>query len=228
MINFGQLIERLQGMFSSAFGAPLPRPPLILKPYTQPPASLRARLLPYFAAPILLLLCAVYGFSFAIFAPYLIVPFAFPIAILGIVAIWALPDTGKPPTRALEIFLFASLIGLVVWPRYLALAPPGLPWITVTRLAGFPLTVALLLCFSTSQEFRQRIASVLNVAPSAWKTLCVLLVIQFLSVLLSSHPMSTLNRVINVQITCIAVFFASCYVFSRPGLATRASPLPSS
>lgn len=221
MVRSVQLFDRLQGLFSNS-----PRPTrstLSLKPYVQHSVSIRARFLPRFAAGVFLLLCAIYGFLFAIFAPYLIVPFAFPVAFLGIIAIWALPDTGKPPTRALEIFLFASLIGLVVWPRYLALALPGLPWITVTRLAGFPLTVALLLCVSTSQEFRHRITSTLNVAPLAWKLLCVLLVVQVLTIPLSSHPMSTLNRFINVQITCIAVFFASCYVFTRPSLPTRAA-----
>lgn len=207
----------------STVGALFKPPAPILKPYVQQPRTLWLRALPFFIIPILLLICVAYGFGFALFVPYLIVQFAFPLAILAAVTIWALPDTDTAPTRAVELLLIASFVGLVAWPRYLALTLPGLPWITVTRLAGFPLTLALLLSVSTSPSFRKRVADVLNVSPIIWKMLVVFLVIQLLTVGLSERPMASLNRVINAQATCTAVFFAGCYVFSRPNLVTRMS-----
>lgn len=210
-------LARLLSAAGSAFSPPAP----ILQPYVQPPRKLWLRALPFVVVPILLAICAIYGFLFALYVPYLIVPFAFPLALLAAVAIWALPDSERAPTRSVELLLIASFVGLVAWPRYLALTLPGLPWITVTRLAGFPLALALLLCVSTSPTFRARVANVLNVAPAIWKALAVFLIIQLATVALSAHPMSSLNRVINAQATCTAVFFAGCYVFSRPNLVTR-------
>ncbi|KRB45289.1 O-antigen ligase [Phenylobacterium sp. Root700] len=171
--------------------------------------------------PTLAILLIVYGFFFAITAPYYVVQFAFPIAFLGAVSIWALPDSKKNPSHLTDGFLFAFLICLVLWPRYLALALPGLPWITTIRLTGVPLVFILLISASISSEFRVKMVAILNSTPAIWKILCVFLVVQILTIPFAKAPFTTINRVINAQISWTAIFFAACYVFSKPGRAER-------
>ena len=115
----------------------------IIRPYVNPrhPARVIARI----AFPIgLALICIVYGFMFGLTAPYLIVPFTVPIVILVLLAIWALPETHNAPTRSMEAFHAAVVVSLLVWPNYLALSLPGLPWITAVRLCSFPMAFLFL------------------------------------------------------------------------------------
>ncbi|HEX4173328.1 MAG TPA: hypothetical protein VHY82_12725, partial [Acetobacteraceae bacterium] len=51
----------------------------------------RARLKRYVTIA-LVVFCFLYGLTFALLAPFLLVVFAVPIAVLGTLAVWALPD----------------------------------------------------------------------------------------------------------------------------------------
>lgn len=165
--------------------------------------------------------CVIYGFAFALFAPFLILFFAVPLVILALVAIWALPDRRTAPTRSLEALLFAFVVCLVVWPNYIALAPPGLPWITMVRLTGFPLAVALLICTSTSAAFRTQVGETLKAAPYTWKMLVAFVALQALSIGFSRDPPTSIDKFVVAQISWTAIFFTSVYVFSKPGRAER-------
>lgn len=192
-----------------------------LKPYVNTHRSLRARAALWVLAAALALFCLIYGFAFALTAPYLITQFAFPLMLLAALGIWALPDSKTNPSGLIEGFFFAFLICLILWPRYLALALPGLPWITMIRLTGFPLALIFLVSISLSKEFRERMAAILNAAPRIWKILCLFLTIQVLTIALADQPSFSLNRVINAQISWTAMFFVGCYVFSKEGRAER-------
>src|SRR5207237_702663 len=138
-----------------------PAPEIILRPYARP-----GRRTPFIIMMVLLVVaCFAYGYGFSVFAPYRMVPFAFPILILGAIAIWALPELGTAPRRALMTMFFIFFFSLPLWPNYLAIALPGLPWITLIRLTGFPLTFILLLSVSISQSFRSELAAQLRATP---------------------------------------------------------------
>ena len=79
----------------------------------------------------LMLFCLIYGFFFSVFVPTYFAFFMFPVMVLGLLVIWALPDINWAPTRTLEWLFYATFISLIVWPDYLAIALPGLPWITL-------------------------------------------------------------------------------------------------
>lgn len=192
-----------------------------LKPYAPPTQPAHRRIAFWLLTPVFLSILIVYGFLFALTAPYLIVQFAFPIIILAALTTWALPDYKRNPSGLIEGFLFAFLICALLWPRYLALALPGLPWITMARLTGVPMVLLLVISTSISREFRLHMRDVLNSTPIIWKLLCGFVAIQLLTLPLSAHPTFTLNRVLNAQISWTAIFFASCFVFSKPGRAER-------
>jgi hypothetical protein len=143
---------------------------------------------------------------------------AVPLILLGVV-IWALPDIENPPVRSMEVLLFALFIALIMWPNYLAIALPGLPWITVVRLTGFPLLFLLLISLSVSAEFRARLSVTLEALPLLWQASVLFAVIQFISIGLSASIGPSINKFINAQITWTTVFFVSCYVFAKPGRA---------
>lgn len=195
-------------------------PPVTLKPYAAPARGWK-RLIKPVAVLALAFFCLVYGFFYALTTPYLFMLFVTPLAFLMIITIWALPDVRHAPTRTMERFYYAFFVCLILWPNYLAIALPGLPWITLLRLTGIPMALLLLIALSTSKAFRQDLSRVLSVAPPAWKMLLAFVVIQLITIGLSRAPDQSLQKFIVAQTNWTAIFFVSCYVFMRPGSVTR-------
>jgi len=165
----------------------------------------------------LMFFCVVYGFFYALTTPFLLTQFVAPLGVLAALATWALPDMRRAPTRALEILFFAFFIMAIVWPNYLAISLPGLPWITSVRLVGFPLLFILMVCVSVSAEFRERTGASVRSIPALWIFVAGFVGVQGFSVLVSPNPIDSLNLVIAQQVSWTAIFFTACYVFLRPG-----------
>ncbi len=159
----------------------------------------------------------VYGAAYALFGAFFLLPLLVPLLVLAGLVVWLLPDTGRAPVNLLGKLMFAFLIALSTWPDYLALALPGLPWITAIRLTGVPMLVTLLICTSVSAQFRAEMKTILSAIPSIWKLLVVFIIIGFLSLPLSKHIGESISKFVVWQMTWTAVFFAAAYVFSRPG-----------
>jgi hypothetical protein len=169
----------------------------------------------------LILLAFFYGASFTFLPPAFLTILLFPIFILTAIAIWALPSTNKAPTGLLTGLYYAFFISLIVWPNYLAITLPGVPWITLLRATGFPLAIVFLFCLSLSSEFRAELRKVLGASPWVWRLLALFVAIQLLTIPLSSTPFSSFSRFINAQVNWTAIFFVSCYFFLAPGRVLR-------
>jgi hypothetical protein len=193
-----------------------------MPPYATGARPGRARL---FAVGGLLFFCFVYGAAFALFFPFFAIALATPIVLLGLVAVWALPDAGAAPTSLLEGLFFTFVCALVLWPNYLAVALPGLPWITVLRLTGLPMVVALLISVSISPAFRSRLASILSSTPWLWKLICAFIAIQTASIVLSISKGDSIDKFITAQTNWTTVFFVSCYVLAKKGAAELVAAL---
>jgi hypothetical protein len=115
--------------------------------------------------------------------------------------------------------------GLLLWPSYLAIAIPGLPRVTVTRIISVPLLLFLLLSTSTSREFRTTVASVLNENKLVWRLLVTFTALQVVSVIFSSNKAASVNVLINVATTWISIYFVGVFVMDRKDLAARFSIL---
>ena len=165
--------------------------------------------------------CFILGFAYSLLAPALLPVFAAPIAVLALLVIWVLPDSTKPPVRMLEWLFFAFFVVLVLWPDYLAIALPGLPWITLQRLTVFPMVFLLLLCVSTSAQFRRDMARSISEARPLAKLLIAFAVIQFLSIFLSQDKATSIQKFIVAQTNWTAVFFVAAYLFRKPGRLDR-------
>jgi hypothetical protein len=196
---------------------PARAPGPILPPYTPDPyrpGARRARLISFL---VVIGFCFIWGFGFALFAPNLVLFFAAPAVILTMVVIWALPDSRNPPVATLTNLLTTFMICLVMWPNYIALALPGLPWITMTRLTGFPLLTILLICVSTSSKFRSETAQAMRASPLVSNLMIAFTVLCFLSIGVSKTPIYSFDSFVNAQINWTAVFFSSVYIFQKPG-----------
>ena len=196
------------------------RPAKIMKPYIDR-SAFRYRLVKFFFPLALGFFCLLYGFFYGLTAPYLIVPFAFPVGILMLLAIWALPDRPHAPTKAMEFLFSGLLISLIIWPNYLALALPGLPWITVIRLTGLPMTFLLLICLSTSSTYRTELRQTLSATPGLWVAFVIFIATQFLTIGFSKQIPTSIQKAVLQQVNWTAVFIVAVWVFRKPGRAER-------
>jgi hypothetical protein len=151
-------------------------------------------------------------------APALVLPLLAPVAVLGAISVWALPEA-PAPTATIEPLYFAFFAALFMWPNYLAFSFPGLPWITLTRLIALPLAVVTLASVSMSASFRSGFANLNGPASPVCKMLIVLIVIEFITLPLSQDVRFSIEKFVNAQFDWTLIFFVSCYVFSKPGRA---------
>jgi hypothetical protein len=192
----------------------------ILPPYTQESHWLHTRLGKMLLFFCVCGFCLVWGFFYAIFTPVFILFFIAPLPILAMVAIWALPDIRRPPLQMMTNMLFVFMACLVLWPNYIAFAPPGIPWITMTRLSGFPLVLFLLLCVSTSVDYREKVGAAMRATPWISGMFIAFNVLEMVSIGFSRAPIFSFNAFVNAQIGLTTVFFVSLYAFHKPGRIT--------
>lgn len=185
-------------------------------------AGYRRPLPPVFVVAAFLALAAAifaYGFMFALNAPARIMPFTVPVALLGGLVIWALPSGDYAPTRALEPLFMMFFASLILWPNYLAIGLPSLPWVTLQRLIGVPLIVTVMICVSVSASFRSKLADVLSTDKLMVRLLIGVVVLQTVSLGLSIDKGASINRWIIAQVNWTAIFVVACVVFVRRGFA---------
>ncbi len=195
--------------------------PLILKPYAGDPDSRLRRAQRRWVIGLVVAFCLFYGLAFAFLAPFLLLAFAVPLAFLAALVVWALPDLNKAPTRTLETFYFTFLVALIMWPNYLALALPGLPWITMARLTGVPLALLFFICLSVSAGFRARLWGTVVGTPFIWRCLLLFVLVQIYTLAFSQYLLHSLDSVFTAQINWTTMFFISAYIFSIPSRAKK-------
>jgi hypothetical protein len=202
-----RLLSKLTGRLTSVEPAPL-----ILPPYYSGGWSYTKT---FFIVSSLLLFCFVYGFFFSVIAPYLFVLLISPLILVALLVIWVLPDTIRAPTGALKWFFYAMFISLAVWPNYLAIALPGLPWITMIRLTSFPLALLLLVCLSVSAGFRRQLTDTFRALPAVPILLGIFVFLQLASIGMSSEMGGSAQKFIVAQTTWTVSFIVAAYLFLR-------------
>src|SRR6185312_1972337 len=165
---------------------------------------------------ILLFTAFLYGASFTFLPPSFIAPLLVPLLVMVGMVIWALPKA-RPSTGALEFLFFGFFIALVCWPNYLAIALPGLPWITLARIFCIPAAIILLYNLSVSKDFLGEISQTANEISLPVKLLLAFVGIQFLTVFFSRDPFDSFQKFIIDQFYWTSIFFIAVYEFRKPG-----------
>ena len=193
---------------------------VVLQPYART-HSLRKTILKILVAPALALFCLVYGFFYALTAPTLIVAFVVPLVVLTAMIIWALPHQRTAPTLAIEFLFPAFFVALILWPNYLALTLPGLPWITLLRIIGLPMAGLLLVSLSVSPPFRKKVVESVTSLKLLWIFLCGFVLVQIFTTIISSAPGASAQLLFNQSIYWFAVFTISCVLFRQTQLVEK-------
>ena len=158
-----------------------------------------------------------YGIAFALLSTFFLLQLALPLIVLALLVVWLLPEMGWAPVNLLDKLLLWFIVALLCWPDYLALAFPGLPWITAIRLVGIPLALTMLISLSVSGDFRKKLLETINSAPAVWKLLAAFIVTALVSIAFSKDIGLSVNKFIVAQLYWTSIFFAAAYVFTRPG-----------
>jgi len=187
---------------------------IVLAPYRRV-HSLGRELFPIIAIPLLSFICLIYGFFFGLTAPYLLMQFIAPIALLALLVIWALPNQRHAPTYGVEFFFAAYFISLILWPDYLALYFPGMPWITSLRLTAFPMVGLFLVCLSVSRDFRVAVSKSVTAIKPLWYFILGVLFLEFATLVFSPTPVSSLQIAILFVVLNFSVFVVSATIFRR-------------
>ena len=153
------------------------------------------------------------GLVFAFFAPYLIPMFLIVPAILLGLVIWALPDSAHPPTRTMDRLFVALFVVILMWPNYLAVALPGLPWITLIRLTDFPMVFLLAVSYSQSQSVRHELRSYLAATPWLWRFMLALIVVILITIPMTKYLGQSIQTVILMFTNWFAIYIISVYFF---------------
>jgi len=200
----------------ASFNAPAPVLPL----YTRAPdGPSRVRRALVVVAQVVA--AAAYGFAAVILPPSLLPMLMAPVVLSLLLALWLMPDRGIFPFTAIERTYSVLLVLMVVWPVYIAVVLPGLPWLTPTRMALFVVTFFFLYSVSTSRLLRLHLAAVARSSRPLWIAFLLWVASMFISVPFSHHLSTTLTILLNNQLRLVEIFFVGCLIFARRGAATR-------
>ncbi len=79
--------------------------------------------------------------------------------LLGAVLFWAMPEMRRVPLKSLRTAFLAMVVVVICVPGYYAVQVPGLPWISIRRLAIFWMVLLLLIVVSGSAKARAGVSA---------------------------------------------------------------------
>ncbi|GGE11851.1 hypothetical protein GCM10011529_17680 [Polymorphobacter glacialis] len=189
----------------------------VLKPYHRgrKPSALQRFVL----GAALIALAAFYGLMSSVLPMRVLAIPAAPILLLFGVILWMLPDIGGTKAELLGKALIWFTGFSVLWPSFVALNAPGLPWITPTRIVIFGALAVFLFNYSTSSEMRQQISESMKSIPWLGKLFWAFWAITTISLVMSATPLWSFNKYINNQIFWTMMFALSAWLSVRKGFA---------
>jgi len=196
-----------------------PQPRLLS--YVQDKGATAARWRRRLAWAMLIVWAFFYGMLFAFLPPAFIPPLSVPLLLLAMLVVWALPTKDWVPLRTVRGLFLSVVTALIIWPNYLAVDLPGLPWITLTRLFIFPLTAIFLVSMSVSPTVREQLKEVIAANRTTVRLLLIFVVIMFISIGFSRSPVDSFEKFVIDQFYWTAMFFIACFLFRSPSLTTR-------
>ena len=177
--------------------------------------------------PLLLLVIFLYaaltGAAVAILPPQLQVMLGIPLVIAVGFILWLLPDIDRMPVALLTTLFVSYLAANAMWPAYIAMALPGLPWISPPRLIVAALLLLGLSTFATSPTMRAEIASIFGAMRWVNWAFWIFWTTSVVSIGLSGAVVFSINKWINNQIYWTMLFAFAGWVALRPGAIERAA-----
>ncbi|WP_310497311.1 O-antigen ligase family protein [Sandarakinorhabdus sp.] len=167
------------------------------------------------------MLGAFYGLMSTLLPAQLLAMPLSPILILGAVCLWMLPDVGEIDTTTMSSIAVWFIAIMPVWPSYVAINLPGLPWITPTRGLTGALLVMALVGISTSSDFRARIHDASGAMPYMRRIFWGFFATMIIAIPFSPLLFQTVNRWANNQIFWTMTFLLVGYFATYKGFVSR-------
>lgn len=188
----------------------------ILQPYGQhKPMALGWRILLITA---LLLVAAFYGLLSAILPMSLIMFPATPIFLVAALCLWLLPDIGGVYETFYKRMLGPIVAIHILWPPYIALNLPGLPWISPMRVLVAILTVTFLFNLASSAEMRKLAKLTISHVPEINKFFWFFWFLTAMTVVMSGDIAFSFTKFLNNQIFWTMMFTLAAFVGRRVGV----------
>lgn len=145
-----------------------------------------------------------------------------PIAFFTVVILWLLPDVKKASEPPFEKLLVALMATRILWPSYVAVVLPGLPWLTPPRLLLGAVLVLMLVHFSQNAESRRRVMQVLGHDPATFRLFSLFIGIAFFLVPFQGDPLDTLDFTAQRLVLNLAPMVVAAWLFVN---AERITPV---
>ncbi len=168
-----------------------------------------------------LALAGAYGIAAVVLPPTLIFILAVPIGLCAVIILWLMPDRGVFPLTGIERCYRVVVVLMLIWPTYIAVFLPGLPWMTPTRLMTFVLSILFLYSVSTSAVLRNYLVSCLRQSRLLWVCFLMWQASMLITIPFTHQLAATLRIVFNDELRFTEILFIGCLVFARRGLATQ-------
>lgn len=180
-----------------AWGTSISTPAAVLPSYRQEPSRLRHFTMKAIFYVFIVFMGLFYGLSVVVLPPVLLLYASFPILLLLLLVLWAMPDVGRGPVALVSIGFLGFNLAIVLWPDYMAMQIPGFAWISVRRLWSWFLTGGLLLCLAMSSAVRHRLAERIAVTRPFWIMAAFYFAWHWLTLPLSGTPLRSMNISLN-------------------------------
>lgn len=139
---------------------------------------------------------------------------AFPIGIMALLGLWLLPDVDKPDQAPFYKLLAAYMFMMVAWPSYVAIAIPGLPWVTPPRLILGVLLIGMLTHFPQIVEARRKAMELLGYDRLAFRLFVLFLIMEAVVLPLSVSPIDVVNYEVMQGVLDGSAMVAAAWAFS--------------
>lgn len=191
----------------------------ILPPYTRRVDDTLHRVTRLVGMASLILLAMVLGFFIGVFGLYgWFIP-AIPIALLALIALWLAPDVNTHLDGPMRRFYFLYVGLLMMWPGYLALNAPGLPWISFQRIAMFLMVATSLYAIGTSGRLRKEFVGVLTSNTVMFRLFLAWVLIESFMMMVGRFESSA--RWVSHAMIWYFMFVMSAWVMSQEGMAQK-------
>jgi O-antigen ligase len=171
---------------------------------------------------LLLLVAAIYGVMTAILPVQMLAVPLTPIALILLLCLWLLPDVGGLYDDRFEVYMWWFLGLFMVWPSYVAVALPGLPWISPLRVVVGLLVITFLFNLATSSHARHEVWKSMNAVPVLNRLFWAFWLLTTLTIWVSPNLSASMTKYINNQIFWTMMFPLAALAGRREGMIQRA------
>ncbi len=192
---------------------------LVLQPYvSRRELGLFTRI---FIGACLVFLAAFYGLLCSVLPMQLLTIPAMPIIFMTLLILWMLPDIGGLSDELVgkALVLFVGLNAL--WPSFVAVNLPGLPWVTPTRFVVFGMVAIFGFNFATSSEMRAQIQEATNGVPWLRRIFWLFWATTLISIAFSDSKFFSISKFLNNQVFWTLMLLASAWLATREGFVMR-------